>query len=216
MVANKTTVLIVDDHPIFRHGVGQLIDADSSFQVIGEANDGEAAVTQVKALKPKIVTLDLGLPRLSGLEVIRRLRNLSPICLVLTANASESSFNAAMDAGAKGYMLKETAIQDLLTGLRAVSSGGVYVCPGVSSFLLRRRQRASALRQDKTGLTSLTPTELEVLRLVSENKTNKEIAADLFISPRTVEAHRANLCKKLELQGAHKLLQFAIEHRSEL
>ena len=123
----------------------------------------------------------------------------------------KSSFNAAMDAGAKGYMLKETAIQDLLTGLRAVSSGGVYVCPGVSSFLLKRRQRASALREEKTGLTSLTPTELEVLRLVSENKTNKEIAADLFISPRTVEAHRANMMKKMRVSNTAHLLRTAIQ-----
>ncbi len=216
MAANKTKVLIVDDHPIFRHGLRQLIDADRDFEVIGEAGDGEEALSQVKALKPGIVVLDLNLPKLSGLEAVRRLQKFSSTCLVLTADASESTFNAAMDAGAKGYLLKEMALENLLTGLRAVSAGGVYVCPGVASFLLKRRQRASALKEEKRGLATLTPTEQEVLRLVSENKTNKEIAAELFISSRTVEAHRANLCKKLELQGAHKLLQFAIEHRSEL
>ena len=218
MTADKAKVLIVDDHPIFRHGLRQLIDADREFQVIGEAGDGETALGQVKTLKPAILLVDINIPKLNGLDLVGRVQNFTPpvACLVLTMNAAESTFNAAMDVGARGYMLKETAMDGLLMALRTVASGGIYICPTVSPFLLKRRQRASALREEKKGLASLTPTELRVLRAVSENKTNKEIAAELYISPRTVEGHRASLCKKLELQGAHKLLQFAIEHRSQL
>jgi DNA-binding NarL/FixJ family response regulator len=131
-------------------------------------------------------------------------------------HGEEATFNAAMDAGARGYLLKEDALELVLLGIKAVASGSFYLSPSISGWLMKRQQRVSALKLQKTGLASLTPTERRVLQLVAENKTNKEIAGELFISPRTVETHRSNLCQKLELQGVHKLLQFAIEHRSEL
>ena len=135
---------------------------------------------------------------------------------MLTMHAEESTFNAAMDAGALGYILKEDALELVLLGLKAVAAGTIYLSPKIAGWVLRRQQRASALKESKTGLLTLTPTERRVLQLVAENKTNKEIASQLFISHRTVETHRSKICEKLELQGAHKLLQFAIEHRSEL
>jgi DNA-binding NarL/FixJ family response regulator len=121
-----------------------------------------------------------------------------------------------MDAGALGYILKEDALELVILGLRAVAAGTIYLSPKVASWLLRRQQRTSALKEAKVGLASLTATEQRILHLVAENKTNKQIAGELFISHRTVETHRSKICEKLELQGAHKLLQFAIEHRSEL
>lgn len=215
---HKIKVLIVDDHPIFRHGLRQLIEQDGGFEVIAEAGDGEAALAHAKVLKPEVVVVDVNIPKLDGLQLVRRLRDSKPQpgCLVLTMNADACTFNAALDAGASGYIVKENAMEVLLQGLRAVAKGAVYMCPAMSNHLLRRHQRASALKEQKTGLASLTPTERRVLLLVSENRTNKQIAAELFISPRTVETHRTNLCRKLELQGAHKLLQFAIENRSAL
>ena len=135
---------------------------------------------------------------------------------MLTMHAEESTFNAAMDAGAQGYLLKDDAMEMVLLGLKAVASGGVYLSPAISGWLARRQGRASALKEEKTGLVALTATERRVLLLVAENKTNKEIGAELFISHRTVETHRSNICQKLQLEGAHKLIQFAIEHRSEL
>ena len=104
----------------------------------------------------------------------------------------------------------------VLLGLKTVAAGGVYLSPSISNWLVRRQQRASALKEEKTGLAALTATERRVLQLVAENKTNKQIGEELFISHRTVETHRSNICQKLQLQGAHKLLQFAIEHRSEI
>jgi DNA-binding NarL/FixJ family response regulator len=135
---------------------------------------------------------------------------------MLTMHAEESTFNAAMDAGAHGYLLKDDAMDMVLLGLKTVAAGGVYLSLSISNWLVRRQQCASALKEEKTGLAALTATERRVLQLVAENKTNKQIGEELFISHRTVETHRSSICQKLQLQGAHKLLQFAIEHRSEI
>ncbi len=217
-MGNKTKVYIVDDHPVFRHGLKQIIDSDGAFEVAGEAGDDATALADIQNLKPALVVVDVRLPKRGGLELVKAMRTLrpSPACIMLTMHGEESTFNAAMDAGARGYILKDDALEMVLLGLKAVAAGSLYLSPAISAWLWRRQQRASALKREKTGLASLTATERQVLSLVAENKTNKEIAGELFISYRTVETHRANICQKLELQGAHKLLQFAIEHRSEL
>lgn len=214
----KIKVFLVDDHPVFRHGLREIVRADPHFEVVGDCGDGEAALAEIARARPHVVILDINIPKRSGLEVVRALRATQPrvACLMLTMHAEEGTFNAAMDAGALGYLLKEDAMDRVLLGLQAVASGGVYLSPAISSWLLRRQQRASALKEEKTGLAALTATERRVLQLVAENKTNKEVASELFISHRTVETHRSNICQKLQLQGAHKLLQFAIEHRSEI
>ena len=214
----KIKVFLVDDHPVFRHGLRDIVRADPHFEVVGDCGDGEAALAEIARARPHVVILDINIPKRSGLEVVRALRVAQPrvACLMLTMHAEESIFNAAMDAGALGYLLKEDAMDRVLLGLQTVASGGVYLSPAISAWLLRRQQRTSALKEEKTGLTALTPTERRVLQLVAENKTNKEIGEELFISHRTVETHRSNICQKLRLQGSHKLLQFAIEHRSEI
>ena len=135
---------------------------------------------------------------------------------MLTMHAEEATLNAALDAGAQGYVLKDDALELVLHGLKAVAAGGVYLSPTIAPWLMRRQQRASRLKVDEPGLATLTATERRVLLMVAENRTNKEIGEALFISHRTVETHRSSICRKLQLQGAHKLLQFAIEHRSEL
>jgi len=214
----KIKVLIVDDHPVFRHGLREIIDAAPQFEVVGECSDGETALATMPKVRPDVAVLDINLPKLSGLEVARALRGAKPRtgCLILTMHAEESTFNAAMDAGAQGYLLKQDAMEQVLVGLRTVADGGVFLSPSISAWFVRRQQRSSALKEEKTGLSALTPAERHILLLVAENKTNKEIAADLFISHRTVETHRTRICRKLDLAGAHKLLQFAIRHQSEL
>ncbi|HTL54414.1 MAG TPA: response regulator transcription factor [Candidatus Limnocylindrales bacterium] len=211
-------VFIVDDHPVFRHGLKQVIQADPQFEVVGEAGDDVTALPEITRTRPAVIIADVRLPQSSGLELVKIIRGKpqAPACLVLTMNREEATFNAAMDAGASGYLLKEDALELVLQGLKAVAAGSVYLSPAISGWHLRRHQRASALKQQKTGLASLTATERRILQLVAENRTNKEIAGQLFVSHRTVETHRSNICQKLELQGVHKLLQFAIEHRSEL
>lgn len=214
----RHTVIIVDDHPIFRRGLKEIIEGDAQFTVTGEAGDGETALQQITALKPDLVVLDLHLPKIGGLELVRtiRARARPPAVIVLTMHVEESMFNAAMDGGAQGYILKENAISDALVGLKAVASGGVFISPSVAGYLVRRHQRAAALKEEKKGLATLTPTERRVLWLVAENKTNKEIGRELFISHRTVETHRSHICEKLDLSGNRALLKFAFDHKSEI
>ena len=214
----KIRIFLVDDHPVFRHGLKEIIQSDPRFEIVGECGDGEAALAEIPRAKPQVAILDVNLPRRTGLEVARALRAARPpvACLMLTMDAEESTFNAATDAGALGYLLKDDAMDMVLLGLKTVAAGGVYLSPSISNWLMRRQQRASALKEEKTGLAALTATEQRVLQLVAENKTNKQIGEELFISHRTVETHRSKICQKLQLQGAHKLIQFAIEHRSEI
>jgi DNA-binding NarL/FixJ family response regulator len=215
---DKKRIVIVDDHPIFRRGLKEIIDSDAKYVVAAEAGDGESAIQQIKSIKPDVAVVDLNLPKITGLEVVRAVRGLPhpPVVVVLTMQADEGTFNAAMDAGAQGYLVKENAVSDVLAGLKAVAAGGVFISPSVAHFLLRRHHRASALKEQKKGLAALTPTERRILRLVAENKTNKEIAGELFISHRTVETHRSHICEKLELSGNRALLAFAFEHKSEI
>jgi DNA-binding NarL/FixJ family response regulator len=218
MSAHKAKVFIVDDHPIFRRGLREVISGDPSFEVFGEAGDGKAALEAIRVARPDIAILDINLPSMTGLELCAALQRLKPPIrvMMLTLHDEEGTFNAAMDAGAQGYLVKENAVQELMTALRALAGGGIYFSPSVSRYMLSRRQRASALREKKTGFHSLTPTERLVLRLVADNKTNRDIAEELCMSPRTVETHRAHICEKLALRGSHGLLHFAVTHRSEL
>jgi len=216
--APQTRVYLVEDHPVFRHGLKQIIQTDQHFVVVGDAGDDHTALAEISKLKPDIVIVDIRLPHQGGLELVKTLRSVQPqaACIMLTMHAEESTFNAAIDAGAQGYILKDDALDLVLLGLKAVAAGSIYLSPKIAGWLLRRQHRVSALKEKMTGLAGLTATERRVLQLVAENKTNKEIGRQLFISQRTVETHRSKICEKLQLQGAHKLLQFAIEHRSEL
>ena len=218
MTDTKYKVYLVDDHPVFRFGLKQVIQADPRFEIAGEAGDDATALAGIATTKPRVVIVDVRLPQRGGLELLKDLRTIQPqpACLVLTMHSEESTFNAAMGAGAAGYLLKDDALELVLPALNAVAAGSVYLSPSISGWLLRRQHRITALKQEKTGLAALTATERRILQFVAENKTNKDIAGELFVSHRTIETHRSNICRKLELSGAHKLLQFAIEHRSEL
>jgi DNA-binding NarL/FixJ family response regulator len=145
-----------------------------------------------------------------------RQNNLSTRVIILTMHEEESLFNEAMDVGVSGFVLKDHAVNDILDSLRAVDRGDVYLSPVVSNYLLRRSRRAADLRQQKPGLGQLTVMEKRVLIRVAENRTTKEIAQDLGVSPRTIETHRRNICQKLELTGSHRLLQFALKHKEAL
>jgi DNA-binding NarL/FixJ family response regulator len=214
----KTKVFVVDDHPIFRRGLRDVILGEPGLEVVGEAGDGKTALEQIKATRPDVAILDVHLPDMDGLEVCLALQRLHPPVpvVMLTLQDQESTFNAAMDAGAQSYLLKENAVQEVIQAVRAVIAGNIFFSPAVARFMLTRRQRASALREEKSGMNALTPTERLVLRLVADNKTNKEIGGELCISHRTVETHRTHICEKLNLQGPRALLQFAMEHKSEL
>jgi DNA-binding NarL/FixJ family response regulator len=214
----RIKVLIVDDHPLFRKGLRQVIEADQRFQLTGETGDGAAALAMIEEKKPQVAVLDINLPGMSGLEIARLLqrKRLPTRVVILTMHKEEETFNRALDLGVKGFVLKENAVDNILDCLAAVADGGHYLTPSISGYLVRRRSRAEALAAKSPGLEDLTRAELRVLKLVAEKKTSRQIASELFVSPRTVEAHRANICAKLDLKGSHSLLQFALENRGML
>lgn len=211
-------IFIIDDHPLFRQGLRQAIAADGRFQVVGEADRGREAIEQLRLLQPELAVLDLGLPDISGLQVIATLRELGvqTRIVILTMLKEEAAFNHAMNLGAQGYLLKESAVSEIIDCLVAVAENTSYVSPALSGFLLRRRERAVQLANRLPGLDTLTTAERRILKRIADKKSSKEIATELDISLRTVETHRANICAKLELRGANSLLQFALEHRDEL
>jgi DNA-binding NarL/FixJ family response regulator len=212
------TVLIADDHPIFREGLRQIISADRVMIIVAEAEDGERALELIKSLAPQVAVLDVDMPHKDGFEVAREVRELQlKVDLIfLTLHKDERFFNAALDVGVKGYVLKDAATGEITHAIKAVAAGQSYVTPLLTDYLLNRSRRASELASQLPGVRSLTEAERRVLRLVAEYKTSKEIAEELFISVRTVDRHRANIITKLDLKGSHALLQFALEHRSEL
>jgi DNA-binding NarL/FixJ family response regulator len=214
----RIKVVIVDDHPLFRGGLRQVIVSNPRFELVGEAGDAETAFKLVQEEKPDVAVLDVNLPGLSGLEIAQRLRGKRPPVhlIMLTMHKEEAIFNRALDFGVKGFVLKENAVDEIVRAIVAVAAGEHYLSSTISGYLVRRRNRAEALAAKKPGLDDLTRAERRVLKLVAEKKTSRQIGAELFISPRTVEAHRANICSKLELRGSHSLLQFALENRSSL
>jgi DNA-binding NarL/FixJ family response regulator len=215
---DKIRIFIVDDHPIVRQGLRQVIDSDPRLAFAGEAGDGAIALAQIKNSKPQVALLDIDLPNLDGLELARALQNLQPPipAIILTMHKEEHLVNAALDRGARGYVIKDNALDELIEAVLTVARGDFYLTPSLTGCLVKRAQRAAALQKDRPALAALTPMERRVLKLVSENKTSREIGRELFISPRTVETHRSNICEKLDLHGSHKLLQFALAHQAEL
>jgi DNA-binding NarL/FixJ family response regulator len=217
-MANRTTVLIVDDHPLFRTGLRQVITGDPRFELIGETDDGAVALNLIQEKKPDVAILDVNLPGFTGLEIAQKLhgKHAHTRLIILTMHKEEEIFNRALNLGANGFILKENAVEEIIKAINAVAGGEHYLSPSISGYLVRRRHRAESLAAKKPGLDDLTKAERRILKLVAEKKTSREIGAELFISPRTVEAHRANIIAKLELQGSHSLLQFALENRSSL
>jgi DNA-binding NarL/FixJ family response regulator len=211
-------ILIVDDHPVFRKGMIQIIEEDPGLEIVCQAGSAEELLEQIKTKVADVAVLDVDLPGLSGLELAERLLKRKPPVRVvlLTMHKSEKIFQAALDLGISAYILKDEAESGIVTGIKCAARGENYVTPTLSSLLMGRGRKAAQLRKESPGLDSLTTMERAVLRKISENKTSREIGAELFISHRTVETHRANICTKLNLTGSHPLLQFALENKSVL
>jgi len=214
----EITVLIVDDHPLLRRGLRDVIGENSGFRIVGEASDGAEAMRLFARLKPQIAIIDIDMPQHNGLETLRAIRELSfPIKpIILTMYQEEDMFNAAVDLGAKAYVLKENAANDILAALAAVTRGDSFVSPSMSSAGQRRSDRVRELLLSKPQIESLTAAERRILKLVGEDYTSKEIAELLHLSVRTVDNHRQHICDKLKLHGTHSLLKFAFDNSAYL
>ena len=214
----KIAVVIADDHPLFRKGLRQSIEEDPSFTIVGEASDGCEALRLIEGCMPDVAVLDIDMPQMRGLQVARMVqeKKLFVAVVILTIYKEEDMFNEAMDAGVRGYVMKETAVIDLLEAMKTVAMGEYYFSPALAGHLVGRSQRAKQLLTQKPSISNLTPSEKRILKLIALNKTSKEIAEDLSISYRTVETHRTNIATKLDIHGSHSLLKFAFEHKSVL
>lgn len=218
MKQREVKLLIVDDHPVFRRGLREVIEENPRFQVVGEACDGEAAMRMIADLKPGIAVVDIDMPRLNGLEMVRALQKMkSPVTTVfLTMYDEEDMFNAAMDLGVKAYVVKESATDDILIAIEKVDQGETFISPSISDMGKRRSNRVQELLLSKPQIEELTSAERRILKLIAEDRTSKEIADLLRISVKTVENHRLNICHKLNLHGSHSLLKFAFDLKAYL
>lgn len=211
-------IVIADDHPVFRRGLCMVIASDPALKVVGEAENGDEALARISELLPDVALLDIDMPGQNGFDVVRQLQSLriQPAIIFLTMHEDEALFNSAFDLGAQGYLLKDSAVSDIVAGIKTVTSGRNFISPSLSTFLVSRARRATTLVEHKPSILDLTPTERRVLKLIAENNLTSEIAAKLGISLRTVENHRAHICQKLDLRGSNALLKFALTHKSEL
>lgn len=214
----RVRTLLVDDHPLFRQGLRQVISAEAEIEVVGEASDGARAMALFHTLVPDLVVLDINLPDTTGLELARQMTQQRPAVrlVVLTMLHDEGILNAALGLGVLGYVLKEGAADEIMDCIRTVGRGEPYVSAQLSSFLIRRLNAQDAARVGNADFDRLTTAERRVLALLAQSRTTKEIAQQLGVSPRTIETHRANIGGKLGLKGSHSLLRFAIAHREQL
>jgi DNA-binding NarL/FixJ family response regulator len=214
----EVKLLIVDDHPLFRRGLREVIEENPRFRIVGEAADGEAALRMIAELKPGVAVVDIDMPRLSGLELVRALQRMnSPVTTVfLTMYDEEDMFNAAMDLGVRAYVVKESAADDILAAIEKVEKGETFISPSISDMGKRRTDRVRELLLSKPQIEDLTSAERRILKFIAEDRTSKEIADLLKISIRTVENHRLNICHKLNLHGSHSLLKFAFDLKAYL
>jgi DNA-binding NarL/FixJ family response regulator len=215
---DETRIVIADDHPIVRKGLRQVIEEEPDLKVVGEAGDGEAGLALIRKLQPHVAILDLHMPKLDGFAVAQEIRksNLPVAIIFLTFHSEVDLLHRAMDLGGKGYILKESALVDIVNGVRSVAAGRPFVSPSMTAALLERRVQAQALERTTPALGELTPSERRILSMIAAGKPTKVIAGELHVHPRTVETHRASICHKLQLNGANSLLRFALEHKAEL
>jgi DNA-binding NarL/FixJ family response regulator len=210
-------VVIADDHPIVRKGLRTTLEEEDGLAVVGEAGDGVTALALMGKLKPQVAVLDINMPGLDGFAVAREAQKLrlTTGIIFLTLHAEEEIFRAALEVGGKGYLLKDSAMQEIAIGVRAVAAGQLYLSAAMAPHLLDRRKAPEPAPVNPI-LAQLTQAERRILGLIAEGKSSKEIGAELAIHYRTVENHRTNICRKLGIEGANALLRFALQHRDGL
>lgn len=206
-------LLLVDDHAVVRLGLKMLIESESDLEIAGEADSAKAALERAASLQPEVILMDVGLPDQSGIEVTREIKKLYPgiAVLALTIHEDEEYFFRMLDAGASGYVPKRAAPEELLTAIRLVASGEVYIYPSLAKLLVKDYLSQPHSGSDNiNGMEAITAREQEVLAMIADGANNNEIAEALNISPKTVARHRENIMQKLNLHSRTELVRYAI------
>jgi two-component system response regulator NreC len=210
---SKTKVLLVDDHTIVRQGLKALLGFQDGIEVVGEAEDGRQAIEKAKELVPDIIVIDITMPNLNGIEATRQLKKINPEMkvLVLTVHDNEEYIHQVLQAGASGYLLKESAVSDLVSAINAVKKGDIFLSPSISKVVVKDYIRHAAGESgDFDSLNVLTSREREVLQLIAEGNTNRAIAHVLKISNKTVDVHRSHIMEKLHIHDVTGLVKYSI------
>ena len=204
-------IVLAEDHTILREGLHALLAADPDFEIIGEARDGREAVRCIEKLEPDLLLMDLSMPRMSGMDAIREIKKRYPEIkiIALTVHKTEEYLLSTLQAGADGYVLKDATHEELVLAIKNVMGGKSYLSPGVSEKVIEGYLEGK--ESNRSPWETLSQREREVLKLIAEGYKNKEIAEDLCISLKTVEKHRANLMKKLDLHNAAALTVYAMQ-----
>jgi DNA-binding NarL/FixJ family response regulator len=212
----RLRILIADDHEVVRRGLASLLQAQPGWEVVGEASDGREAVEKAKQLKPDFAILDIGMPNLNGLAATRQLAQLDPDCkiIVLTITDSDHVIREALDAGARGFVLKSDAVRDLVSAVEALQRGQMFFTSRVNEMVLAGflEKGVVAPHGVPPRFPTLTPREREVIQLLAEGRTSKEVAVTLNLSVKTAETHRTNLMRKLGLHSVADLTRYAVRN----
>ena len=207
----RVKVLVVDDHEIVREGIRMVLAADPELEVVGVASSGKEAIEKVRELEPNVVLMDIGMPGLSGFEATRRIRESHPETQVvaLTVHDSEGYVFQMLQAGATGYVVKRAPSEDVIAAVKRANQGEAVLHPSVAKLLIKDYLSRVA-KGEETSFDTLSDREREILKLIAEGQTNREIADTLFLSIKTVQAHRANLMRKLGMHDRTELVKYAI------
>lgn len=214
----KISVVIADDHPMFREGVKQALANDPSLDLLGSASDGEQAAALISEHSPNVAVLDLNMPKKSGLQVLKELKSSGSgtAVLFLTMFDDEDILNEAMDLGVRGYILKESASIDIVNAVHAVRDGQYYISPALTDKLMKRKEKKDSFSSSHPHIALLTEQERRILKMIAESKSSKAIAEELFLSQKTIDNYRYKISEKLNISGSYSLLKFALENRGML
>jgi two-component system response regulator NreC len=209
---DKLRILLGDDHTLLRQGLRKILEERRDWEVVAEASDGRDAVRQATALQPEVAILDIGMPLLNGIEATRQITRRSPgiHVLILSMHSNEAYITQALHAGARGYLLKDSADTDLIRAVSAVAAGKSFFSPAVAKIMLDDYVRQRSEKGAVDRFESLSEREREVFQLVAEGHSNKEVADLLSISPATVETHRAHILQKLDVHNTAELVLYAV------
>jgi DNA-binding NarL/FixJ family response regulator len=210
---SKVKVLLVDDHGLVREGIKMILERERHFEVVGEATDGRKALAALQKVRPDVILMDISMPNLNGFEAIFQIKRSYPDAkiLVLTVHTNEEYVYKSLKAGALGYLVKDSAVSELVGAVKAVAEGKPYLSPSISKGVVDRLTHPGEMAEEDSPLERLTPREREILQLIGEGKNYHQIADILSISYKTVENHRSNIVQKLNVRERAQLVRYAIE-----